>query len=512
MYDLRAAESVTATALLAVTLAGLFGAVFVGSVVAADLSEDPGHDVGASTAGVSTLVPTVRTDTPDILNTTTPTSTPTGTITGTVTATSAPTDSSTSTVTPEDTLSGVTNETENVTETITNTTGTVTNTTVTVSNTTDGTVDEVTNTTDGTVDEVTNTTENATEAATNGTGDLVDETTNLTATVTVGGNVSVGIGSTPTSDTTTRSTATRANTSTSTPGPTGTSVSTAGTNGSSTTGGTGDGASSAGGSSGSTREPTRSVTAAAPPGGHDGPNDSAPFGSPGGAVLGGALVVAGVAAAAASKHVAAVTPAAQGQELVWVGRAVRLRVDTAAQLVRERAARLPRLLLPVGYSRYDDSDPLEHDARQALFERVERSPGVNLSTLADDADVSLSSVRHHLRILEEENLVVSERIRGQRRYFLTNESDPALVAALDDTATEPILRTLARSGPASVSDLAETLGRDPSTISHHVSRLEDDGLVDRERDGQSVQNSLAPVAERVLGRSAPGQKRSVVSE
>jgi predicted transcriptional regulator len=206
-----------------------------------------------------------------------------------------------------------------------------------------------------------------------------------------------------------------------------------------------------------------------------------------------------------------VVPIVEGQSThLW--QAVQTNLELASRSLRARFARLPRVLLPFGYSRYDDSDPLEHDLRESLFESVERTPGSNLSTLAEGADASLSSVRHHLRILEEENLIFGERIRGQRRYFLGTESEPELVAALDDTATEPILRALAASGPASVTELAEELGRDPSTISHHVSRLEDDGLVERERDGQSVQNSLVPVAERVLTRQTGGQHRPIATE
>jgi len=529
MYDLRAAESVTAVAILAVVLTGLLGGVFVGTVLAADVTDSPSPHAGGSSANVATLVPTV-TDTPDILNTATPTpsgttagtSTPTATLTAAPAATPTSTDGPTLTATPDDTLSGVTNETENVTETVTNTTRTVTNTTGTVTNTTDGTVDEVTNTTetvtnttetvtnttDDTVDEVTNTTENVTEAATNATGDLAEET-NLTVTVTAGVNVSVEAGSTPTG--------TDVSTDTPVPGDASTRTSTADSSSTGSTSAAGRTDSSANGgddaSTGATgRSATQSGTVVAPPGGRDGAAGSSPLGSTGGAVLGGALVVAGVIAAAASKHVAAATSVAQGQELAWLAKTVRFRAGTTMQLVKQQATQLPRFVLPIGYSRYDDSDPLEHETRESLFGAIERSPGVNLSSLADDADASLSSVRHHLRILDEENLVVSERIRGQRRYFLKNESDPALVAALDDTATEPILRTLAQSGPASVSDLAEDLGRDPSTISHHVSRLEEDGLVERERDGQSVQNSLAPVAERVLARGTPGQKRPVATE
>jgi DNA-binding transcriptional ArsR family regulator len=61
-----------------------------------------------------------------------------------------------------------------------------------------------------------------------------------------------------------------------------------------------------------------------------------------------------------------------------------------------------------------------------------------------------------------------------------------------------VLVTLAKEGDASVSTIADALDRDPSTVSHHLSRLEEDGLVERERDGRSKVNRLAPATEAAL--------------
>ncbi|MFC7196213.1 helix-turn-helix domain-containing protein [Halosimplex aquaticum] len=509
-------------AVVAVVLASLFGAGAVGFAGAASADTDRvsgatqsagtaasmvGTDVLGNLSDTATATPT-PTATPSAGTNATPTPTPDDSLSGAIsTATENATDSVTNTTetvtnTTENTTDSATETTENTTESVTETTE---NTTETLANTTQETVenttDSVTNATEevtNTTEEVTNTTENVTSPVVDETDDLVDA--NLTATVsvdgeatvgangTVGLNGSVGIGGAAETPTPTPTAA----------GPTETDPATAASTSDGSTAGS-DTPTTSGGS-------LRTVARRAAPATRRCPRP--------GAAAGGALLVAGVTAAAASKHVAANTPAAQGSELAWIGQAARLKAHGAVDALRGQAARLPRVIVPPGYSRHDDSDPLEHETRRDLFETVERSPGINLSTLAEGTDASLSTVRHHLRILEEEHLLVSERIRGQRRYFLSNESDPALLAALDDTATEPILRTLARSGPASVSDLADALGRDPSTISHHVSRLEDDGLVERERDGRSVQNSLAPVAERVLRQpgSAESQRRPVATE
>ena len=391
------------------------------------------------------------------------------------------------------------NTSETVTDTTENTTGDSTDTTDSVTGTTGDVTDSTTESTGNVTETVNGTTEDTTSILTEKTDQ--DLTEHLTANISLDGtpsvesNASVGANASVTLDGERPSNGASSGTASAST-LTATSEETA----------TGEEP-----PTGERSEPT-TATGDITPAGSD-PSDS-PLPAPSGAAAGGALAVAGVAVAAGSKYFAASPFGPQGHGLAWLTHTVRLKAQTTTDALRGTLGRLSRVVLPLGYSRYDDSDPLDHETRQSLFEAVERSPGVNLSTLADESDASLSTVRHHLRILEKEHLLVSERIRGQRRYFPSNESDPALLAALDDTATQPILRELAQSGSASVSDLADALGRDPSTISHHVSRLEDDGLVERERDGRSVQNRLSAAAERVLvgSGSVAGEQRPVATE
>lgn len=160
--------------------------------------------------------------------------------------------------------------------------------------------------------------------------------------------------------------------------------------------------------------------------------------------------------------------------------------------------RLVRTLAPFRYSRYDDSDPLEHEARADVYEVVHGAPGAYLSKVADRADLPLSTARHHIRVLEREDLVSGAKVRGKRRFYPAYTSGIELAAALDDEATAAVIDAVARFGSASVSDLAEELDRDPSTVSHHLSRLAEDGIVVRERDGRAVNNRLSPEARTAL--------------
>lgn len=122
---------------------------------------------------------------------------------------------------------------------------------------------------------------------------------------------------------------------------------------------------------------------------------------------------------------------------------------------------------------HDDSDPLAHDTRAAVYDHIESVPGTYLSEISEATDVPLATVRYHLKVLRREGVVARTEIRGRQRYFPAGEDVSALDAALADEAPAAVLRALADHGPDSVSGLADTLERDPSTVSHHLDRLED---------------------------------------
>lgn len=155
----------------------------------------------------------------------------------------------------------------------------------------------------------------------------------------------------------------------------------------------------------------------------------------------------------------------------------------------------------LGYSRYDDSNPLDHDAREALHRRIEGAPGLYLSALADEAGLPLSTARHHLRVLESEGLIEAAKIRGKRCYFPPSTEHRSLEAAMANEAQASVLATLAEFEGATVSDVAAALDVDPSTATDQLQGLAAAGLVERERDGRAVRNRLASHVEPVFDRT-----------
>jgi ArsR family transcriptional regulator, arsenate/arsenite/antimonite-responsive transcriptional repressor len=82
-----------------------------------------------------------------------------------------------------------------------------------------------------------------------------------------------------------------------------------------------------------------------------------------------------------------------------------------------------------------------------------------------------------------------------------------LFRALADPARVRIVNVLATSGGAvCICDLIEPLGLSQPTVSHHMKKLLDAGLVDREQRGRWAYFSLRPDAVRTLAAVADLQE------
>lgn len=149
----------------------------------------------------------------------------------------------------------------------------------------------------------------------------------------------------------------------------------------------------------------------------------------------------------------------------------------------------------LGYSRQANGEPLDNDVRRQVHERVRATPGAHIAALVEATDVSRSTVRYHLNVLEAAGLITGEMIRGKHRYAPAGE-DLVTAAALYDGPAREVLDGVARFEPVSVTGLADAVDRAPSTVSHHLDRLADVGLLEREREQGRVVVRLLPEARQ----------------
>lgn len=132
---------------------------------------------------------------------------------------------------------------------------------------------------------------------------------------------------------------------------------------------------------------------------------------------------------------------------------------------------------------------LDLESRRTIFQTVSDNPGIHFRELLERLDYAQGTLQYHLRNLERTDLLVSEDDGKYTRYYAAgefDESDRAVINALRREYARRIIAHLAADGPQTTSGLAERLDKSPSTVSWHLSKLDDAGLVDRDRRGRSV--------------------------
>lgn len=147
-----------------------------------------------------------------------------------------------------------------------------------------------------------------------------------------------------------------------------------------------------------------------------------------------------------------------------------------------------------GRSPDNEDDVLELETRKEIFEYVQVNPGVHFSQLKRDLDMETGLVQHHLSTLEEYDVVTSEDHQGKRRLFVAEElgdEERAILSSLRYETTRHILLFLLEETTARNRAIAEELGVSPATVSWHVSRLVEEGIVSEVEEGRTTYYTVA---------------------
>lgn len=144
---------------------------------------------------------------------------------------------------------------------------------------------------------------------------------------------------------------------------------------------------------------------------------------------------------------------------------------------------------------------LEYEARRRLYALVRDEPGLHMRELERRSGMPLSTLRHHLRFLEEHRLVDAVADKNLTRYFATTlveRADRAALAALrQESLRRVLLRLLASGGQARYEELRESLGVPASTLAVYLQQLTRAGIVERRSLGRSSRYDVSD-PERVI--------------
>lgn len=136
------------------------------------------------------------------------------------------------------------------------------------------------------------------------------------------------------------------------------------------------------------------------------------------------------------------------------------------------------------------SDPdIELESRRVIYQRIADTPGLHFRALLEELEYAQGTLQYQLRWLADEGLIEVSDDGKYTRYYPAaefDEADQAVMNALRREYSRRILAHLLADGPLSTSELSDRLEKANSTVSWHLSNLDNADLVTKERDGRSV--------------------------
>jgi len=132
-------------------------------------------------------------------------------------------------------------------------------------------------------------------------------------------------------------------------------------------------------------------------------------------------------------------------------------------------------------------DALELETRRRIFQHVTRAPGIHLRELMRAVDLQPGSVEYHLAQLEKAGLLTAQDEGGRKRYFVVaqvSHPDKAVLGLLRQATPRRLLLLLLERPGRSFQELHREVGGAKSTLSFHMRKLTESGLVAVEQTGR----------------------------
>lgn len=140
----------------------------------------------------------------------------------------------------------------------------------------------------------------------------------------------------------------------------------------------------------------------------------------------------------------------------------------------------------------------ENIVRLDLLDLITINPGINLTSIRKELQLSQGAVSYHIMKLEKSGKIISEKGSKERRYYpssmgYTNAMEMAHrdeVASILSNDTSKRIVELLKEGPKSQNELVNALDISPSTVHWHMERMKKVSMIRKDQQGRSVYYQL----------------------
>ena len=127
--------------------------------------------------------------------------------------------------------------------------------------------------------------------------------------------------------------------------------------------------------------------------------------------------------------------------------------------------------------------------RDLIYQYIQRYPGSHLRKISKELSLGMGDIQHHLYVLENAGLIKSRRFSIYKVYYevsVFQERNESILAILRQETPRSRLLYLIENPSASQGEIAAHIGYSAATVSWHMSRLIQIGLVESRKDGRFV--------------------------
>lgn len=154
------------------------------------------------------------------------------------------------------------------------------------------------------------------------------------------------------------------------------------------------------------------------------------------------------------------------------------------------------------FSRISKDDLLDHPLRSTIYETIKTNPGIHVSALSRAVDAGWGTTVHHLKKLQEKELVAVRSVNNQKCYFenggTVGRNMWQQISELKNATAQRIARFIYDHPLQPLTGISETLGISPSLASHHVTKLTKAGVLKKVRDGRFVKITVTEEARATI--------------
>ena len=161
-----------------------------------------------------------------------------------------------------------------------------------------------------------------------------------------------------------------------------------------------------------------------------------------------------------------------------------------------------KTLVYLGYKRISGRNVLDQGVRSKIYDHIKENPGVHYSAIVDETGINRGTLRYHLKMLQMHDNVRVLHGAGYVRYFENNmkfnEYYQKVLHHLRNNTSKKILEVLVKNPDVSRKEISLAVGVSGPSVSWHMKRMCEDGIVSTSREGRHVRYHLSSEAAASL--------------